>query len=250
MTVSILLLVVSLSPWSTLQERDDPTISRWEKDIARLESIQQNETTRSGIVFYGSSSIRLWDQIERDMRPWPVIQRGYGGAKLTDVLFYAPRILGPHLGENNPDRCRAVVLFVANDISGDRDADKTPKQVGDTFRKLLDWIRRQDASVPVFWIEVTPTDSRWHVWSEIKQASRQISAATKKCRYTYFIPTAGAFLGDDGNPKSNLFVDDQLHLNSDGYQLWSALIKAQLDHRIGPAVEPKRAEQKSWERQF
>lgn len=219
-----------------VQESDDPTIARWEKDIARLEKKQQTETTKNGIVFYGSSSIRLWDSIKEDMGPWPAIQRGYGGAKLPDIIHYAPRMLGPHLGKENPNRCRAVVLFVANDISGDSDTDCSTTEVAERFSKLLKWIREKDPSVPVFWIEVTPTHRRWDVWPKIENASSVIRTLINNDKHAHFIATAGAFLGNDGRPKSDLFVADQLHLNRDGYRLWSSLIKAQLYHHLGSAL--------------
>ena len=104
---------------ASAQESDlDASIAKWEKDIAKLEELELAEPkSEQSILFYGSSSIRRWKTIADDMAPWPAIRRGYGGAKLPDVIHYAPRIVGPHIGVDNPNRCRAVVLFVANDIT-------------------------------------------------------------------------------------------------------------------------------------
>jgi hypothetical protein len=205
----------------------------WEAEVAALEKLQETNTVHDGIVFYGSSSIRLWDSIVCDMAPWPVIKRGFGGAKLPDAIYYAPRLLGPHLGAANPDRCRAVVIFVANDISGDIDEDVSAAVVGERFGNLHAWIRKQDPDVPVFWIEVTPTGSRWDVWSKIQAATRIIRGEIDKDPNTWFIPTSGAFLGPDQKPLSDLFEPDQLHLNQSGYRIWAALIKSQLNYRLG-----------------
>lgn len=218
----------------------DETITKWENEIKHLESLQATEKTDSGIVFYGSSSIRRWDSIQEDMSPWATIQRGYGGAKLNDIVHFAPRILGPHLGVNNPQRCRGIVLFVANDITGNKESDLAAAQVAEKFEQLLRWIRSKDNAIPVFWIEVTPTALRWEAWDQINNATEQIRHVLDRDPSAYLIPTAGAFLGNDGQPVADYFVADKLHLNATGYKLWSALVKTQLHLRLGPATAAKK----------
>ena len=196
----------------------DQGIAKWEKAIRKLEEKNKVEDpVPGGIVYYGSSSIRRWDTVSQDMAPWPAIQRGYGGAKLPDILYYSPRILCPHLGELNPKRCKAIVLFVGNDIAG-KDTDGSPQEVADRFARLLSWIRRQDPTMPVFWIEVTPTNSRWNSWPQVEEATRLIGNIIDNDVNAHLISTAGSFLGLDGKPRSELFVKDQLHLNADGYR--------------------------------
>jgi hypothetical protein len=222
----------------------DAEIAKWEPDIAALEAVQAEENPDAGgIVFYGSSSIRRWDSIATDMSPWPVIQRGYGGAKLSDAVHYAPRILGPHLGPDNPKRCRAIVVFVANDIVGNRNADgeltgndPTPDVVTDRFAQLTQYVRSVDRDVPLFWIEVTPCLSRWHVWPTIEATTQKIRQQIDDDPNSFFIPTAGAFLTRSYRPEQALFVEDQLHLNATGYALWANLIKSNLHPQLAPAI--------------
>ncbi len=233
---TLVLLLAVLVCQQESQQSLDPAIAKWEDAIVKLQQQQESETVENGIVYYGSSSIRRWNSLADDMAPWPAIQRGYGGAKLPDISHYAPRILGPHLGQQNSRRCRAIVLFVGNDISGNKEADASPEEVGARFSRLHRWIRQQDPTLPVFWIEVTPTNRRWAVWPEIQAATQQVRSVLDRDPYAYFIPTAGAYLGRDGKPRAELFVEDQLHLNEAGYQLWSALIKTQLFLRLGDAV--------------
>lgn len=233
MSFFVLLLSVAIAPQST----GDPETAKWESEIAVLEQTDQTEShSQDAILFCGSSSIRLWNTIAVDMAPWPVIKRGYGGAKLPDMIHFAPRLIGPRLGSRNPNRCKAIVLFVANDISGNQKTDAPATEVGLRFARLHRWIRQNDLTIPVFWIEVTPTNSRWKVWPEIQASTRHIRNVLDTDPHGYFIPTAGAYLDSEGIPKKDLFVEDQLHLNKDGYQLWSSLIKTQLHQRLGPAV--------------
>ena len=231
----VLLLMINLGASVNAQQAGlDTSIAKWETDIAKLEELNLAQpSVAQSILYYGSSSIRLWETIADDMAPWPAIRRGYGGAKLPDVIHYAPRIVGPHIGVENPSRCRAVVLFVANDISGKGDA--TPEEVAKRFKRLHHWIRQQDSTVPVFWIEVTPTQNRWAQWPKIAEATKQIAQVIAADENTHLIATAGAYLGLDGRPRPELFVEDRLHLSKSGYQLWASLIKAQLHLKLGAA---------------
>jgi hypothetical protein len=198
----------------------------WEKDIRRFEHLDSVENYPSNaVLFAGSSSIRLWSTLERDMVPYPVIQRGYGGAKLTDFSVFAGRIIYPHPS-------RAIVLFVANDITGS-EADKTPEEVRDLFLNVLSTIRAKFPVTPVFWIEITPTGLRWKAWPQIEKANMLIQEACKNQDNTYFIATKDVFLDSSGLPKDELFREDRLHLNDKGYTLWTSVIRKELGRVIG-----------------
>jgi hypothetical protein len=204
------------------------SVKRWEKDIAKLGALDQAESHPvDAILFVGSSSIRRWNTIAADMAPYHPIQRGFGGCKWSDVAIFADRLITPH-------RFRAVVFFVANDISGN-DGDKTPGEVAALAAHVHHRVRAHDPDAPVFYIATTPTESRWNAWPEIKQAN---SAVRKFCAgrdNTWFIGTESIYLDPDGQPRPDLFVDDKLHLNPDGYQLWAAAIKSHLDTVLGGA---------------
>lgn len=215
-----LFLIVSCSPLQKYGEL--PEVKAWESDIEKFEQMDISKSYPSdAILFAGSSSIRLWSTINKDMLPYNVIQRGYGGAKLSDFVVYADRIIYPH-------PCQAIVIFIANDISGN-DSDKSPLEVSQLFRKTLYIIRRKFPETPVFWISITPTPSRWHVWPEIKEANELIRKICEHHRNTYFIDTEKSFLTAAGLPNSEYFEADRLHLNSEGYTLWTSVIKNQLN---------------------
>jgi hypothetical protein len=199
----------------------------WEADIRQFETMDRNEADPDeSILFVGSSSIRLWSQIREDMAPYPVIQRGFGGSKLSDVAWFADRIIYPH-------RFRALVLFVANDITGSPD-DKSPGETATLFRHLVKTVRKNFRSEPVFFIEITPTNSRWSAWPRISEANRLIAETCGREPGCYFIRTSKFFLGTGGRPNDALFLDDRLHLNREGYKLWAKLIKEALDSELPP----------------
>jgi hypothetical protein len=220
-----LLLLISLAIFScspVKKYRDLPEVRAWENDIREFEKLDKEvKYSPDAIIFAGSSSIKLWSTLDKDMEPYPVIQRGYGGARLSDFAVYADRIFAPH-------PCRAIVIFIANDITGAA-SDKTPEEVGKLFRNVLKTIRETHPETPVFWIEITPTAARWSVWNQVQKANDEISDICLKYRNTLFIRTDSAFLDATGKPRTELFIDDKLHLNQQGYAIWTEIIKKELE---------------------
>lgn len=217
------MVLASCTPLRTY--RQQPAVKAWDGDIQKFEQLDNTKFyPDDAILFTGSSSIRLWENINKDMLPYNVIQRGYGGAKLTDFIVYAKRIIYPH-------PCKAIVIFVANDITDEQD-DKTPQQVATLFRRTLYIIRRKYIDTPVFWISVTPTEARWRVWPEIKKANGLVKNICENHRNTYFINTEPAFLNSNGLPRTELFQSDKLHLNPEGYRIWSEIIKKELNKAL------------------
>lgn len=222
-----LVLAMVLSACSPLREyRQSPEVKAWEPDIRQFEQLDSARVYGTdAVLFVGSSSIRLWDDIAADMAPYPVIQRGFGGSKLSDVAVYAKRIIYPH-------PCMAVVLFVANDITGS-ESDKSPEEVARLAAYVIRTVHARFPGTPVFWISTTPTASRWQVWEQIKQANVLIEKLEKRDRNFHFIATEEAFLNEKGMPREELFLTDRLHLNRDGYAIWAALIKTELNAVLG-----------------
>lgn len=221
LAVIILLAVISCSPLRIY--REDPEVKAWEPEIEKFEQLDAAKFyPADAVMFAGSSSIRLWSTINKDMLPYNVIQRGYGGAKLSDFAVYVKRIIYPH-------ECSAIVLFIGNDITGS-EKDKSPSEVARLFRTTLNIIHRKYPETPVFWISITPTPARWKVWPEIKEANELIRNICRNNRSnTYYIDTESYFLTKSGLPRNELFQEDRLHLNADGYALWTQIIKNELN---------------------
>ncbi len=212
--------ISSCNPVKKLINSDD--VLHWEQDIQVFDSLNATEESdENTLLVTGSSSIRLWDNIHKDLAPFDVMQRGYGGAKLTDFNHYADRII-------KPQQFKGILIFVANDIAGG-DRDKSPKEVIQLYKSLVKQIRERNPNTPVFWIEVTPTPSRWHVIGEIREAGELIKDYCEKNEDLYFIDTYDRFASAGGEPDPGLFRDDMLHLNAEGYELWTGIILSALE---------------------
>ncbi|MDY0102333.1 MAG: GDSL-type esterase/lipase family protein [Lentimicrobium sp.] len=228
MKIKSLLFVILLSPvlfscHPLIKLGNDPEGIKWENEITILEALPSSISNET-ILFTGSSSIRLWDSIATDMLPFQAIGRGYGGAKLSDYVYYADRLVKPHA-------CGAIVLFIANDITGDS-KDITPSEVLKLFKTTVAQMRKSHPDTPVFWIEVTPTPSRWTQWPLINQTNQLIMNYCADNEKLFFIQTSHRFLLENGLPDKTLFVQDMLHLNHQGYQVWSECIKVELNKQV------------------
>ena len=203
-----------------------PLASRWEKEIAALEELDKSEQAHSQtVLFVGSSSIRLWKSMPQDMSPWPTMGRGYGGAKLSDLVIFVDRLIQKH-------PYRALVVFAANDISGSPE-DKTPQQVLQLCQLLVKIVRQSHPDQPIFFIAITPTPKRFHVWDKISEANRLLRDFTKTDTNLYYIDTVSEYLDERGQPRAELFTEDKLHQNPAGYRRWSAIIKRELSAKLG-----------------
>jgi len=224
-TISLLIIIFicSCSPL----KKYDKTSDVFEKDILNLEQLDfENKADKNNLLFIGSSSIRLWDDIDNDMQPYKSVKRGYGGAHYYDLIHFIERLITNH----SP---RAILIFVANDITGSNDIFKTsddlsPKEVKRLFKYCYKSIRKIHKKVPVFVIETTPTPSRSDVWNKISEANDLISNFCESKSNLHYIQTRDKFIDDKGLPINSLFVSDQLHLNKNGYKLWSEIIKEKL----------------------
>ncbi len=201
--------------------------AKWEKDIADWEQKDQSEVANeSSLLFLGSSSIRRWETLSRDLTPWPCVGRGYGGAKFSDLAIYAPRLLAAH----HP---RAVVIYVGNDVTGKAEQDKTPEEVVRLFGIVVDAVKKQAPHAEIFSIEITPSPVRFGAWSKIQAANRQLKAFCEKDTKLHFIETHPSYLTEDGQPRPELYVEDQLHQNEEGYKIWSGIIRKELERVFG-----------------
>ena len=208
------------APVQSTPAPDDPT--RWENDIAAFEA--EDEATappEDALLFVGSSSIRLWESLKEDMAPMPVIQRGFGGSKLGDCIHYANRIVTPY----NP---RALVVFCgSNDIAGDN--PKSAEAVLGLYQEFVDKVHADLPDLPIYFIAISPTGSRWAHRDIVAEANRRIEEYTAQHESLHFIDTASALLDENGESREDLFREDKLHLNPDGYDVWTSIIRPEME---------------------
>jgi lysophospholipase L1-like esterase len=196
--------------------RGDP--QAWEASIRRFEVRDRLQPAPPEVIlFTGSSSITLWASLAQDMAPLPVLNCGFGGSRIPDVVHYAERIVRPY----HP---KAIILFAGtNDIADPKPA--TAQQVFDGYLAFVNAIHSSLPFTPIYYISITPTPLRWKFWPVVQEANRLIQAHTLTDPALHYIDITGAFLGPDGQPIRSLFRADRLHPNARGYEKWTAQIK-------------------------
>jgi lysophospholipase L1-like esterase len=212
--LSLVVAFLSLSA-SALPQHAAPDPARWETAIQEFAAGDAVEPpAKGGIVFAGSSSIRRWTSLAADFPDLPVLNRGFGGSQLPDVITFADRIILPY-------RPREVVVYCgANDI----DAGRTPGQVIADFKRLVALIHESLPGTQVAFISIAPNPARWEQLDRVKAANAGVAAWARTQPLVDYIDVFTHMLGDDGLPKPDIFVDDQLHMNEKGYAIWTEVV--------------------------
>mgnify|MGYP001572754440 CR=1 FL=1 len=186
-----------------------PAPDKWEKDIAAFEAQdKENPPPKDGIVFVGSSSIKLWD-LKKAFPDLPCINRGFGGSEMGDSLRYADRIVIPYAPAT------VVVLAGGNDIN----SGKTPEKVCADYKELTAKIHAALPKTKIYFITLTPNVKRWAQEAKWGVLHGLIEAHTKTDPRLGFINAFPKLLDAQGKPRPEILRADTLHLNDDGYAI-------------------------------
>jgi len=209
--------------WGTTAESQDP--SRWEDAMRAFgEEDRTSPPPSNAIVFVGSSSIRFWDTLARDMDPLRVIQRGFGGSTMEDALYWIDTLVLQH-------KPRAVVLY-----EGDNDIGSSlvsPEDLLEGFETFVARVREDLPETRIYFLAVKPSILRWARWPETLRANALIREASEADPLLTFIDVASPMLDDAGEPIADIFVADDLHMNAKGYEIWTSIVRPILLEREG-----------------
>lgn len=195
---------------------------RWEAEIQA--SIAARGEVERPLIFYGSSSIRLWGSLAEDMAPFEVVNHGFGGSRIFDAVYWLEAVL-------EDVQPRALVVFSGtNDLAGEspREVDYLVQQ----FDALVARMRALGHDVPLFYLAISPTPARERHLERVLEANRRLAARCADDPQLHFVDTASALLDADGRPDPHWFVADRLHLNADGYASWTATLRPALERAL------------------
>jgi lysophospholipase L1-like esterase len=190
----------------------------WTKEMAAFTEEDRKAPAMGGVVFVGSSSIRLWD-LAKDFPDVPAINRGFGGSQMIDSVSHADLLVISH-------KPRTVIVYAGdNDLA----AGKTPQQVSDDFKAFVAKVRSALPDTRVAYIGIKPSIQRWGIIARVRQANALIREYCDTDDRLGFVDVDGPMLGWDGKPRKELFIEDGLHLSTKGYALWTTLVQPFLD---------------------
>jgi len=187
----------------------------FESEIRAFEDSDRIDPPKpGGVVFVGSSSIRLWPDLQADFPGVNVIQRGFGGSQIDQVVTYAPRIVLPY-------KPKLIVLYAGdNDLT----AGRTPQQIFDDYKAFVTMVRKSLPNTKIAYISIKPSGDRWALADKMRATNSMIQKYAGRDRRLIFVDVFTPMLGADGKPREEIFTADRLHMNHDGYAIWRDLL--------------------------
>ncbi|MEX0901373.1 MAG: GDSL-type esterase/lipase family protein [Pseudohongiellaceae bacterium] len=213
-----LLALAAFSLPASAQRNLDP--SRYEEAIQRFEQQDRmNPPPEGAIVLTGSSSIARWnDQAQAALAPLTVIPRGFGGSVMGDVLHYLDRVALKY-------KPRAILIY-----EGDNDTEfgVANDTIVAQFEEIVARIHEELPETRIYVLSVKPSVSRVDAWPAAQQVSKRFRAIADSDPLVYYVDVATPFLQADGAVMTDVFVEDNLHLNDMGNLIWGSVIRAAL----------------------
>jgi CubicO group peptidase (beta-lactamase class C family)/lysophospholipase L1-like esterase len=195
----------------------DPTrFDRWEPEIAAYEAADRaSPPAKGGILFIGSSTIRLWTTLQQDFPQYRVINRGFGGSEIVDSTHFAERIIFPY------EPKQIFLRAGGNDIHNGR----SPEEVAADFAAFVKKIHERLPDTEIAYIGVNPAPVRWdenEKYQTLNGLIRELADSMPRVSYVdaYDFP-----LDPEGKARTELFVADRLHLNAFGYDLLAERVR-------------------------
>jgi len=202
----------------------------FESEIKAFEEADREQPPEpGGIVFVGSSSIRFWSSLAADFAPLRVLNRGFGGAHFEHVIYNTRRIVLPYAP-------RTVVVYAGDNDLAD-DTGKGADRVVADFETFARIVHAEFPDTDIYFLSIKPSVLRWNRWTEMNRANMRIAAIAANDPRLHYVDVATPLLGDDGEPRPDLFWIDGLHLNEAGYAAWTNILRPILLAARGAAAD-------------
>ncbi len=213
-------------------ELDDEQLKYWTQNIRSYNSpnrfdadieqfVQQDKISFPPInqfLFIGSSSIRLWQSLEEDMKPLKVINRGFGGAHTKHINRHLDKIVFPY-------KPRAIIFFCgSNDING----WNSSQDVFAEFETFFNSVKKELPKTKVFAISIQPSPSRLDQRQRQQEWNDAVRNLAKSDPNLVYIDVSSPMLSPNNMPRLELYSDDKLHMNKNGYKIWTKLVRVNL----------------------
>lgn len=184
-------------------------LERLEREIASLEQDPK-------MIFYGSSSFTLWNDLTEIFKEYKPINLGFGGSTLAACTWFFDRVF------ENIKKPEAIVVYAGDNDLGD---NRHPEEVVLFFENLLAKIREKYGNIPCTFISIKPSISRWYLSDSIRYTNSNIKELCLKDENFHFVNIYEDMLDANGYPDGKYFVEDGLHLSEKGYKLWAQKMK-------------------------
>lgn len=213
--VLLFLIVLKIGLFSPLFAQSRP----FENEVKELnEKYQYLPWQKEGVLFTGSSSIRMWKSLKKDFPKTPIINTGFGGSQTNDLLVFIDELVVQYAPS------KVFIYEGDNDIN----AGKSSRQIIEEHYEIISKVKDRLPDTKFYIISAKPSPSRWALkgaYLQLKEEMKQFCASQDQVT---FIDIWTPMLDKAGNPNPKLFVEDMLHMNDKGYKIWKKAIKPHL----------------------
>jgi lysophospholipase L1-like esterase len=178
---------------------------------------------KHAILFVGSSSFQHWHDVQDYFPKYQIINRGFGGSTLPDVIRYVNDIIFPY------EPKQVVIYCGENDLASSDTV--TAQIVFERFKTLFELIRNKWKNENVAFVSIKPAPSRERLMPIVEQTNELIKAFLEKQKNTSFVDVFHLMLTPEYKPLPEIFVSDSLHMNAKGYAIWQKAIEPFLERK-------------------
>lgn len=172
---------------------------------------------KGNILFVGSSSFRKWTDIQNYFPGYPILNRGFGGSSLTDMIYYANETIIKY-------KPKKIYIYCGENDIASSDTVQPPIVLA-RFIQLLKIIRQQlDPNTPIVFVSIKASIARWSMEDRIVASNKLIKKYIETQKHIQFLDVHTGMLDKDGNVLSDIFIEDNLHMNAKGYAIWQKII--------------------------
>lgn len=195
----------------------------YEEEVKSLEKKRLQLNDQPSTLFYGSSSIRLWDTLNDDFKLFNPVNLGFGGSTLAACSWFFNRIVAPF-------DAKCIVIYAGDNDLGD---GRHPEEIFIFFEQLMHQIAERYGAIPCYFVSIKPSIARWDLINSLKYANNIIeNEIIKRDNNWKFINIFNKMLNKNGYPEKEYFQADGLHLSTKGYALWKQVIYAKLSENF------------------
>jgi lysophospholipase L1-like esterase len=190
--------------------------NRFEKDIAAFEAADAKTPPPEGaILFVGDSTFTKWKTIHDDLPEYTVINRGFGGSQMSDLLHFTDRIVLHYKPR----------MIVVQEGGNDIHSGKSPEQLLADIKSFIEKVRASLPETPIVIGSITGNSARWSEIETRKRANQIVKEYIARQKNAVWVNFFDPFLGADGKPREELFVEDHMHPSPAGYQLRAQILR-------------------------
>ena len=184
-------------------------------EVQQIVNRSESKGYQEPVVFIGSSSIKKWRNVESEFPGFQILNHGFGGSQYSDILKFQEQLIAAF------EPSMVVVYAGDNDIA----AMKIPETIAIEAENFIDGLRRIANGSPVLVLSVKPSVARWRLKDQYVELNHKLEQICSSFEHAVYVDVWTPMLLSTGDVDKSLFLEDGLHMNKKGYEIWKNALK-------------------------